>query len=302
MLNGTGLRPYASVAGSACGRPTLCAVLPNLIIIGAQKAGTTSLHRYLDLHPEVAMSSRKELDFFAGPGWEWERGIEWYESHFSRDAPVVGESSPSYSAHPWVPGVPERMHSLIPEARLVYVVRDPVDRMVSEYFHYRTAGRELRPIREVFSHPRMSESGYVVKSRYHMQLERYLRHFPRERILVVAQEDLLDRRDATLRRVFRFLDVDEDFRSLGFDQTYNRGGSESRSHPRRVMGALGRRLTRVLEARLPAAPHKPARASARPASPLHVEDSLRDELRHHFIRDATRLRELTGEQYESWCV
>src|SRR5688500_19663917 len=75
--------------------------LPNLLIIGAMKCGTTSLHHYLDLHPDISMSDPKEVRFFDDPAWE-ER-IDWYRGHFDPNAPVTGESSVYYSAYPWIP-------------------------------------------------------------------------------------------------------------------------------------------------------------------------------------------------------
>lgn len=274
-------------------------MLPNLVVVGAQKAGTTSLHKYLDRHPEIAMSERKELDFFAGPGWEWERGLSWYESHFTRSAPVMGESSPSYSAFPWVEGVPERMRAVIPDAKLIYLVRDPVDRMVSEYLHLRAGGHETRPMDEVFSHPRMPESGYVVKGRYHMQLERYLEHYPPEQILVLAHEDLLSDRSATLCRVFSFLGVARNFESPAFAQTHNRAELPTWSRRTRAF-RLARRVSSNLERRAGQA-HWP-RAGSPPRSPHQVDEALRVRLSTYFIDDTARLRDLTGERYEAWCV
>ena len=105
--------------------------LPNLIVIGAQKCGTSSLELYLDLHPEIAMARPKqyELNFFS---WEdvWRRGVGWYEQQF-RDAPVRGEKSNGYSAWPFWPFVPERMKDVIPDARLIYLLRDPIERLIT---------------------------------------------------------------------------------------------------------------------------------------------------------------------------
>ena len=109
-------------------------MLPNLIVIGAAKCGTTSLHAYLDEHPEIAMSREKELHFFVDRK-NWGRGIEWYEAQFDASAPVRGESSPGYSAYPLYEGVAERMARVVPDAKLVYLVRDPVERVVSHYTH-----------------------------------------------------------------------------------------------------------------------------------------------------------------------
>src|SRR5689334_1125972 len=109
-------------------------MLPNLIIIGAPKAATTSLHGYLKQHPEVGMSAAKELSYF----WrdDWRERQAWYEAQFDFEDPRVrvrGESTPFYAAYPFRKHVPERMHELVPDAKLVYVVRDPIDRLVSHW-------------------------------------------------------------------------------------------------------------------------------------------------------------------------
>jgi hypothetical protein len=270
-------------------------VLPNLIVIGAQKAGTSSLHNYLSVHPEVSMSKPKELDFFSGPGWNWERGLDWYSSHFTEEAPVRGESSPSYSAYPYVKGAPERMVAVVPEARLVYMVRDPIERIVSAYVHRRALGEEERPITQVVSDWRFVGTGYVAQSRYHAQLVRYLQHYDLSRVLVVDQVDLLRRRGETLRRVFRFLGVDEGFDSPVFSVLRNPsserlagGGMIRRS--RALLRAAGGRPGRTLDAVL-------ARAGRRPA----LEDGQRRALYERlFEEDVARLRELTGQRFESW--
>jgi len=106
-------------------------VLPNLLVIGAAKCGTTALHRYLGLHPDIFMSKSKELGFFCSSE-NWDERLRWYESQFGA-ARVRGESSPSYTNCPRNKGVPERMASLVPDARLIYLVRDPVDRVISQY-------------------------------------------------------------------------------------------------------------------------------------------------------------------------
>lgn len=192
--------------------------LPNLIVIGAMKCGTTALHRYLGLHPGIFMSSPKELNFFFGPeaapeedgGWHrgnWHRGAGWYASRFDPAAPVRGESSPGYTS-PDHPEAAERMARLLPEARLVYLVRDPVERAVSQYLHHRAEGTERRGMREALLDP---GSHYLGRSRYLARLSPYLERFPRRNILVLSQEELLQRRRETLGRVFRFAGADDSF-------------------------------------------------------------------------------------------
>ena len=111
-------------------------MLPNLIVIGSTKSGTTSLHRHLEEHPEIMMSTPKELRFFLEDwnwqGGSWQRGIEWYESKFDSSAPIRGESTPAYTTYPFVRDVPEKMARVIPSAKLLYIVRDPMERIVSD--------------------------------------------------------------------------------------------------------------------------------------------------------------------------
>jgi hypothetical protein len=225
-------------------------VLPDLIVIGAQKCGTTSLHHYLDAHPEVAMSQPKELDFFIGRDG-WARGRAWYEEHFkSSPAAIRGESSPSYTNYPRYRCVPERIAQMVPDARLIYVVRDPIARIVSNYIHSYANGETRRGIDAELGDLRNSD--YVGQSLYFTQLRRYLRVFPAERILVIAQEDLLNDRLGTLRRVFAFLGVAEDFVSPRFDREHHPSATkqaDGREIPvPRVDGALRRRLVERLRA------------------------------------------------------
>jgi hypothetical protein len=175
-------------------------MLPNLIVIGGARCVTTSLHACLDLHPEIFMSKRKELDFFAAER-NWQRGLAWYESHFHRPTKVRGESSPCYSRHPVHGGVPERMASTVPDAKLIYLVRDPMVRTVSDHrFSRWIVGRAVpEPGQSLADFDR---SPYVVSSRYAMQLERYLKHYPLEQILIVDTADLAARRERRFGKCF----------------------------------------------------------------------------------------------------
>ena len=105
--------------------------LPNLIVIGAQKCGTSGLHYYLSLHPEVSMSDPKELNFFIAER-NYPRGIEWYSRHFDPAARCRGESSPNYTAYPQHLGVPERMAAAVPDAKLEEFLKCPKDEKTGE--------------------------------------------------------------------------------------------------------------------------------------------------------------------------
>lgn len=179
-------------------------MLPNFLIIGAMKAGTTSLYEYLRRHPQIFMPAVKELNFFVAER-NWDRGRDWYEKHFqgAEAASAVGEATTHYTRFPQFEGVPKRIAGLLPDVRLIYVVRDPVDRMQSEYVYRRLGGWEKRPIDQALR----SDRTYLDGSRYALQLEQYLPFFDRSQILVLKSEDLNDRRLVLLRGVFQFLGV-----------------------------------------------------------------------------------------------
>lgn len=181
--------------------------LPTFLLIGGMKCGTTSLFHYLQAHPEIAMSPLKEVDFFVEEG-NWRRGLDWYRRQFDVSGTgtlAVGEASTSYTKWPEYDGVAERIARTLPDVRLVYVVREPIDRIRSHYQHRLLIGAERAPIETAV----LQDQRYVACSRYAMQIERYLSFFPRDRLLVLTSEELRAARAATVALVFRFLGVDE---------------------------------------------------------------------------------------------
>jgi hypothetical protein len=188
--------------------------LPNLVVIGAMKCGTSALHAYLATHPQIAMAAPKELSFFYdapkgarerawSPG-NRHRGVEWYAGHFRADSPVRGETSPGYTS-PAHPEVASRMAALLPDARLILLVRDPIERAVSQYRHHAAEGTESRAIDQALLDP---TSQYLARSRYYERLQPFLACFPREQILVLAAEELDADRRSALQAVFAFVGVD----------------------------------------------------------------------------------------------
>ena len=189
--------------------PTSPGALPNLIVIGVQK-WTSVLHYYLSLHPEVSMSKPKELNFFIEER-NWARGVDWYRAHFDADAVVRGEASPNYTAFPQHQGVPERMASVVPDAKLIYMIRDPLERIAAHWVHNYAKRREKGTLAETLTHPNTS---YVTRSKYAMQLERS-RALLEDHVLVFQQSEPRYQRMETLGRIFEFLGVDPDFHHPG---------------------------------------------------------------------------------------
>jgi Sulfotransferase domain len=274
-------------------------VLPNLIVIGAAKCGTTSLHAYLDEHPEIAMSREKELHFFVDRK-NWDRGLEWYKAQFDASAPVRGESSPGYSAYPLYEGVAARMAQTIPDAKLVYLVRDPVERVVSHYTHRTVNWPEMGSLEEALADPHVRD-WLVTPSRYWLQLEQYLEHFPPEQILVVDSDELR----ASLPRIFEFAGVDPFFRSPGFARAHNAGTGRTRRNrageavSTLLERTLGPARSQALRERAPQALKSPFRHEVEPAA---LPDELRAELEDELREDAERLRAHTGLAFAGWSV
>lgn len=286
--------------------------LPTFFIIGAAKAGTTSLHYYLDLHPEVQMSTVKETHFFAGPpeGTPYELGqietLAEYEALFDPSGRVRGESCPSYTSHPFRHGTPERIKELVPEAKFIYLVRDPVARTVSHYQHRVSVAGERRSLPEVLddlSDPRLVRETCL--SLYAFQLDRYLAHFPPESFLVVDQADLLSDRATTLRRVFAFLAVEEGFTSPEFEAELLKS-SERRTYP----SGYNRFIRRVAAPPLRRVPPRARRSVRRSVEkrlfpPLEkpvLDDEVRRRLEELYAGEAERLRDFTGQSFPTWSV
>jgi hypothetical protein len=190
---------------------------PNFIIIGAQKGGTTSLHRYLTQHPDVSGGLRKEVHFFS---WTYEQGLDWYLAHFPPrgEARVVGEASTSYLCHPKVPA---RIRRDVPNAKLIALLRNPVDRAYSQYQMNVRKGFEALSFEDALeAEPqRLREAGdwattqwryssYATRGLYAEQLAWWFAAFPREQLLVLKSEAFFAEPAAGIAQTLAFLGLD----------------------------------------------------------------------------------------------
>lgn len=275
-------------------------MLPNFVVIGAVKAGTTSLYRYLQRHPQIFMARPKELNFFALAEPQFSASRTWYESHFegADEASAVGEVSPSYTTYPRNPGVPQRMAELIPSARLIYLIRHPIERIRSHYVNDVLKGRERRGIDEAV----MQNPIYVDLSRYAFQLEQYLQHFRREQLLVLTSEELAQDRDRTLHRVFAFLGVNPDWTDPIMSVEFHR--TAEKRVPRRLVGTL--RQTRFYPTLVRLAPSS-LRAAGRAITTRGIDtksafisDGVRERLENVLRDDLERLRNYVGDDFAGW--
>jgi hypothetical protein len=298
--------------------PPLHERLPTFIVVGAMKAGTTSLYHYLRSHPQVFMPKIKELDFFA-EGMNWTRGLDWYRHQFGAAPPeavAVGEASTVYTKFPRYDGVAERMASIVPDVRLIYVVRHPIDRIRSHYEHRVASGAETVPMEiAVFENPI-----YIDYSRYALQVEQYLPHFPREQLLIISSEELRHHRASTIRRVYGFLGVDPDYVAPTLDREFYQTGQRRKYPPVvwSVRQALKRRFPQTKRAkeavdsltsrrrRVPARSAATAGGGVRPSPSAAVTQDLSDEARStltDLLRDDVgRLRNYTSDTFDGWGI
>lgn len=206
---------------------------PNFVIIGAMKAATTTLAALIGDHPEGFMTNPKEPGFFtiAEPtAAERDR----YRSLFAGagGASAVGEASTHYTKAPQIRGVPRRLYRAVPDARLIYLVRDPIDRIRSMYVHQVGNRRERRPLRDaVFADPR-----YLDYSRYGYQLDRFLEWFERDQMLVLRAEDLAVDPHGVLSRVASLLEIADSWPASAAEERRNTS-EQWRMYPTRMVRA-----------------------------------------------------------------
>jgi len=200
-------------------------MLPNFLIIGSQKSGTTSLYIVLRQHPQIFMPDRKEVNYFFLEQ-EYQRGPSYYQSYFAPAPPqatAIGEASPGYLCHP---DAPERIHQFLPEVKLILTVRNPIERAYSQYWDNRRSLSEHRTFAEVVDlalestyHP--GKLGYFSRGTYIQYIQRYQAYYPPENLLVLPFDDLGHSPGSFYRRIFQFLEVDPDFFTPSMTTSYN---------------------------------------------------------------------------------
>jgi hypothetical protein len=208
-------------------------ILPEFVIIGAQKCGTSTLYALLTQHPDVLPALEKEVHFFDS---NYHKGLGWYRAHFASSAycavrqrasgrrVITGEASPYYLVYPFAPA---RLRSVLPQAKLIVLLRNPVDRAYSHYQHQVARGRETLTFEEALrAEPQRLEGelekiladetytsfahvhySYRLRGLYADQLDAWLKVFPREQILVLAAEALFADTRAAVRQALAFLDL-----------------------------------------------------------------------------------------------
>lgn len=188
--------------------------LPNFLVIGAEKAGTTWIHDRLRHHPDVFMSSVKELHYFNREGASAEnisngttKDLEWYASHFqgADEERAIGEATPRYLCDP---SAPSRIQRQLPEVKLIACLRYPVDRAYSHYWMAKGKKHTSQDFEEIVD---QRDSRFIERGRYGKQLAQYLSFFDRDQLLMLIHEEVFDAPSRSLNTICSFLDVDDTF-------------------------------------------------------------------------------------------
>jgi hypothetical protein len=289
--------------------------LPNFIVIGAAKAGTTALYWYLLEHPEVYMSPLKETNFFAY-GLDEEGRLLYGDPELHRfpiktrkaytelfvgagNAKAVGEASPIYLECPQAAG---RIRAMLPDTRIICGLRDPVDRAYSDYLMYlRNRGRRFEPGQDLRPSARWAqpESHWMQLGFYHDQLARYYEAFPARNIHIFLFDELRAAGADVVAGIYRFLEVDESF-TPDFDTPHNVGGVPARMWLERVLTSDS--VRRIAEPLIPRRAADWVRSlrmkNMEKVPPLPA--GLRAELAGYFQTDLAKTAGLTGKDLSAW--
>lgn len=269
-----------------------------MLLIGAQKAGTSALHAQLGAHPDVFASAPKELHFFSHNHGR-PRDLDEYSRRFAgaADAAIVIESSTTYSMFPAAPGTPARIDEALGDVKLIYLMRDPIERMRAGYVQALSAGAEVRPIAEAL----VQDTRYLYPSLYATQIEQYLAHFPRERLLCLRHEDLSGDPGATLDAVLTFLGLTPGWRPSNMVAAYNvTAGKRAPRRWWRALGGLIQRydLTWMYKVLRPVPRDSDLVSRLIESSETQIPDEVLSALLVLVRRDLERLRGLLGEGWD----
>ena len=195
-------------------------ILPNFLIIGAQKSATSAIYKQLKVHSEIYLPERKEIAFFSDEK-NYQKGSNYYASFFKggKNAKAIGEATPNY-LH--IDTVPKRIHALIPEVKLICCLRNPIERAYSAFLMQISKGSE--PIGRTFEEAIFHSPYYIEYGMYATQLERYYKYFSRDQLKIILFEDLKEKPMSVYNEICVFLDIKKFSNEEFVVKKTNRGG------------------------------------------------------------------------------
>jgi hypothetical protein len=235
---------------------------PAFICIGVQKSGTTTLHYLLAKHPEILMSSQKELQFFT---FNYHLGINWYLSQWPmiERTKLRGETTPYYIFHPYAA---ERMKQCFPKIKILILLRDPVERTISQYYHSVRIGVEDLDIADALKqederifganqyllnpamrHKSHQEHSYISRSRYEQQIPRWLDHFGKEQCLILSSDKFFSHPEEIWHTILNFLQITIIPLPVATLARLNAGDRDSKQVSERVRNEIAAKLAPTYE-------------------------------------------------------
>ncbi len=277
---------------------------PNLFLVGAMKAGTNTLHRLLDAHPDIFMTKKpKEPSWIAGSNSD--KDESWYLGLFAGagEARYAGEASTDYSRAPRLNGVPQKIKSYAPDASILYIMRDPLDRALSHYWWDVQYSAEGRSFKDAASRSRE----ILDVGNYAMQIAPYFETFGRDRVHVLTLENLTGDAPATMKAVFDFLDLPfVDVTGGAPPPRYNPGRAKVPRLPGAGVISHLKDTPVWTAAKALVPPHWRKRAIASLAKPVErvISPEEIDEaaaaLRPRLLEETQRLSRLLGRDFPEW--
>lgn len=280
--------------------------LPHFIIIGAMKGGTTSLYSYLNSHPSICMSRNKETNYFTEAVYK-SHSLSWYQEQFSGDGFFKGEASPNYSKchNPAFQGVAERIYKTLPQVKLIYILRDPLRRILSEMHHSGYSGElsfDTTYYGFYFKYPEIHPA--VKTSCYYFQLIEYLRFFSLEQILILTTEELAAQPIETMNKLFKFIGVESDINKIDLQKKHHKSTEKQKATK------IGKRLQQL-------GLHKRSKFFLSPSqyewlrsqffrknasTPPFFSSELEKTLKIFLKNDTDKLRKLLNREFKDWVI
>lgn len=271
----------------------------DFIVLGAMRAGTTTLHALLEQHPAISMARDKETDYFIAEK-NWPRGADWYRQQFDPACRLWGEASPNYAKGRDFPGVPDRVALHAPAVRLIYLVRDPVQRAISQYHHSWTMGLPVDPPADL---PDSHEYHSLIDaSSYARQLDLWQAQFDPGQILIVDFDALVADPQRQIDRVLAHIGA-EPMQIAALDR--RNGAGELSRVPRPLLKLAHGPLRPVLTTLLGHRSREVIRgllARGKRREPPVFPDAVLARMRADLAEDAARFRRMTGMEQAHWSV
>jgi hypothetical protein len=284
---------------------------PDFIICGSAKSGTTTIHRMLSAQEEVFMPTIKEIEFFSTDG-RYQKGLQYYQSYFngSNNNQIIGEASPNYM---FIDRAPERIFEALPNVKLIFILRNPVDRAYSQYLHKVRDGIENLSFEDAViqeSSRCIDESsclkfGYIKRSLYSSQLKFFLSLFPKENIKVLKFEELFNDIDE-FNELCKWIGV----KSISLPDKYtitNEASLPKNKYIYNFVKSGGGWLRDIIKYFFPRKILSPLKQKSlelnrQPIKNQSLDTLLRYRLNSMFKTDINELEKITGKDFSSWKI